>query len=229
MPVTVTEPMFFLLLLRMGATGTTVESGRIRWHGKQGKKQVPIAVADVEPLFIWRRDPAIEWTTPRTQLVRDVPVPRDGEERAELAFATASMFDAISVHGEAELHPKTLATQRVDYYALTSFECVSTEAEDSRTEACNRLLWKRLRELSSTLIDLFPRYGSAGGQEYAHRVSDLAGLIAAAATYYAPAPMREDIEALAARLRNWSVRAAIPTDEALRVAAEIGAEAGRWK
>src|SRR5689334_20294947 len=108
---TCTETLFFRLTLRMGSKEQQVVDGReLQWLGKKGKKTVPIASGSVEPLFVWRPKPTVEWLTPRTELVRQVPTPRSTEEASELAFATARMFDAIAGTGDSGWDRKTFKT-----------------------------------------------------------------------------------------------------------------------
>jgi hypothetical protein len=228
---TCTETLFFRLTLRMGSKEQQVVDGReLRCLGKKGKKLVPIASGRVEPLFVWRPKPTVEWLTPRTELIRQVPTPASTEEASELAFATARQIDAIAVTSDADWDRKTFKTHSVTYYAVTSFEFVGTESGESRDKACMQLVWRLLRDTSSVLIDEFTRYGSAGARQYAYRVGDLQAVVAATATHYVHgAAVHDRLVELATKLDTWSVRAAIPTDEPLRVAAEIGAEVGGWK
>ena len=228
---TCTEPLFFRLTLRMGSKEQQVVDGReLRWLGKKGKKLVPIASGNIEPLFVWRPKPTIEWLTQRTELIRQVPTPTKTEEASELAFATARAFDAIAVTGDAVWDRKTFKTESVTYYAITSFDYLGNESGESRDKACKQLVWRLLRDTSSGMIDEFARYGSAGARQYAYRVADLRALIAATATHYVHgAAVRDRLAELTTKLDSWSVRAGIPSDEALRVAAEIGAEVGGWK
>lgn len=215
----------------MGCKEQQVVDGReLRWLGKKGKKTVPIASGNVEPLFVWRPKPTVEWLTPRTELIRQVPTPTKTEEASELAFATARAIDAVAVTGDAVRDRKTFKTESVTYYAITSFEFTGTESGESRDKACAQLVWRLLRDTSSVLIDEFTRYGSAGARQYAYRVSDLRALVAATATHYVHGTtVRDRLVELTTKLDAWSVRAAIPTDEAIRVAAEIGAEVRGWK
>ena len=231
MAATCTEPLFFRLTLRMGAKDSRVVEGRrLCWFGKKGKKEIPIAAGDVEPLFKWVPKPAIDWLTPREELIREVPIPREADEAGELAFAMGRDFGAIAVHGDAELHPESYKTLHVTYYAITSFDFLSTESAESRAKGCKQMVGRLLRDLSTTLIEDFPRYGSAGARQYAYKVSDLGALVAATAKYYAHGTaMQAPLDELTEKLVAWSLRAAIPTDEGLRVGAEIGAEANNWK
>ena len=228
---TCTETLFFRLTLRMGDKEQHVVDGReLHCLGKKGKKTIPIAKGSVEPLFTWRPRRKVEWLTPRTELVREVPTPATTEEASELAFAMAHAIDAISVVGDADWDRKTFKTRSKTYYALTSFAYVGSESAESRGKACMALVWRLLRDTSSVLIEDFTRYGSAGARQYAYRVSDLGALVAATATHYAHGTtVHERLVELASRLQAWSVRAGIPTDEALRVAAELGAEVPAWK
>jgi hypothetical protein len=224
MPRTCTDPLFLALLLRMGEKSRRISDGRATWYAKKGKREIPLASGTVQPLFAWRRDPALDWLTSREAIVRDVPVPSEKAAASELAFAASRDIGAIAATSELQRDP-----ERIVYYAVTSFAYAGDEPVDSRAKACRELARRQLSRLSLWLLGEFPRWGSAGARTYAYAVSDHAAMMEVAAEYYATdTPVQAELRDLAAKLDAWSIRAGIPTDEALRVAAELQRESKLW-
>jgi hypothetical protein len=222
MPPTCTHDLFSRLTTRMGSKKAHVVDAReIQWFELEGEKPVLVASGALEPLFVLRPGKPLHWLVAD---VPNVPAPRTRQDADELAFAMASAKKAVASYAAAD------SDRSATYYAITTFAFVGQESAQSREDACMQLAWSVLLDLSSRLIDEFPRYGSAGARQYSYTVADTAALIAATATYYAHGTaVQGSLAALAEKVASWSMRAAIPTDEALRVAAEIGAESAVWK
>lgn len=236
MPRTVPADEWEVLMELMGAWSPELggaaaaqegEATHLTWTRKDDRRTV--GEATLEPIFTWTNDGTrrVVWTSSRPEALRDVeklPVPQSAGDVVELAYAIARTFGAVAVHS---------ASRKVGFgqhaYALTSFRRTSDEPAEARAEKAMRFTEERLEEVSSRLINVVTRQGSGGARICSHAVTDLASLIAALAQYYAnDLPIAADLEELVRKLDVWAVRAAIPTDEPLKVGAELAAEAKVW-
>jgi hypothetical protein len=222
---TVSAGQFYMLLLRMGTKRSFVDGGLLRCVGRQGKREPPIAEAEVEPLFAWSPAPSIDWRSPRVAPPpANMPVPAEEDDASALAVAAARSIGALSVYVEAQPDGGAL------FHAVVSFRRTSTESPDARDKAARAFVRTVLAKSADAISADFVRQGSAVARSAAARVSELAALVRAVASCYVDdLPLGGELEGLAERIDTWSLRASVPTDEALGVAAQLGGEAAKLR
>lgn len=210
--------LFGKLLEALGAGTPRIDGSTVRWTAKAGPQIV--AEGDIEPLYRYKPG-ALELTTARANLRRAMPTPPP-EEAAEPAVGMSTAIGAPFVLAV----PEAGVTH---FHAVTALRTVTLPSDAARDDAARLYAYAALTKLSERMVAQMQRYGSPVARFLRYEVMEHAAFFRAMAKHLAVGlPIAATLEAIAGELDVRAVRAGIPTDEPLRVAAEIRAAAQMW-
>jgi hypothetical protein len=206
--------------------GTDVDDkGRLHYGRTEGEHDIVLLRARLKPLFAWRAGKPFDWI--QTDLARVVPPTKLETDAADLAWSAAKHCGALGVFRTDSEWKKLCCAGR--YHAVFDIETSNLDAVSTREPRIRKYVSSALGQLSNQLTATMVKYGSAGANLMAVEVEHhRAFVLAMSAHMAADLPVRGELDELADAMKMWTMRAAIPTDEALLVASEVLNTARAW-
>lgn len=228
--MTVGYGLLYHLFRVLGINDSVMDAdGVMRFRRKAGS--APLAESDATPMFEFYAGYLNTDSRPRfAKLGRknkvtwlsdgfrndELPVPENTMHASQMALALAENAKAFAVY--------TVARSRTfTHFALADFRLLkSLEPTATRDKQMRHETRYTLRALKEELIKGVQLHGSGAAQQLGRHVAAHAQYLRTCCEIAALGDeLRQDIEELAKALDSAAVRASIPTDEALRVAAEL--------